>query len=92
MKKLFGTDGVRGVALSELSCPLAYNIGCATAITLGEIKENPFVVVGCDTRASSEAIAMSVMSGLCAYGANPCYICTVSTPCVSFITQKCLRV
>ncbi len=88
MKKLFGTDGARGVALSELSCPLAYNIGCAAAITLGEINKNPKVVIGCDTRASSETLAMSVMSGLCAYGASPCYIGTVSTPCVSYITQK----
>ena len=88
MKKLFGTDGARGIALTELSCPLAFSIGCATAITLGELKEAPRVVIGCDTRASSEALAMSVMSGLCAYGANPCYIGTVSTPCVSFITQK----
>lgn len=89
MKKLFGTDGIRGIALTDLTCDLAYRIGGATALVLqkyGYIA--PKILVGCDTRASSPILAMSLMSGLCSYGSDAQYLGVVSTPCVSYLTLK----
>ena len=89
MKKLFGTDGIRGVALNELTCDLAYRIGGAASLVLqkhGYVSHK--ILVGCDTRISSPILAMSLMSGLCAYGADAQYLGVVSTPCVSYLTVK----
>lgn len=89
MGRLFGTDGVRGKANSELTCELAMSIGRATATVLQKrngAKLN--VLIGCDTRLSSDMISMAIASGLCSSGANARYLGTVTTPAVAYLTRK----
>ena len=57
MGKLFGTDGIRGVANETLTCHLAYRVGQAAAISLGSFEgKRPKVVIGKDTRISSDML------------------------------------
>lgn len=89
MGRLFGTDGVRGVANSELPNELAYGLGRAGAYVLA--KENahkPTIIVGCDTRISSEMLSLSLISGICSVGANAIYVGVAPTPAISYLTRK----
>ena len=70
MGRLFGTDGARGVANSELTCELAMKIGRATAMVLTDsTHKRPRVLIGMDTRASSEMLEAAISAGLCSVGA-----------------------
>ena len=63
MGKLFGTDGVRGVANKELTTELAYKIGRAGAYVLaGELKHKPTIIIGKDTRISGDMLEASLIS------------------------------
>ena len=89
MARIFGTDGVRGVANKELTIELAMNLGKAGAYVL--TKENshkPTILVGCDTRISGEMLANALMSGICAVGANAVYVGVVPTPAIAYLTRK----
>lgn len=89
MGKLFGTDGIRGVANRQLTARLAYRIGQAAAIALhGGGAEKPFVVIGKDTRISSDMLEGAITAGLCACGANVHTLGVISTPAVALITVK----
>lgn len=89
MGRLFGTDGVRGIANSELTCELAMSIGRATATVLQKKDGTKLkVLVGCDTRSSSDMISMAISSGLCSSGANACFLGVVTTPAVAYLTRK----
>lgn len=71
MSRLFGTDGVRGVANEELSPMLAMQLGQAGAYVLTkENKHKPTIMVGCDTRISGDMLANALMAGACSVGAN----------------------
>ena len=71
MGRLFGTDGARGVANTELTCEMAMNIGRAAAMVLiNEEVEHPTVLIGKDTRLSSDMIEGALIAGLCSVGAN----------------------
>lgn len=89
MGRLFGTDGVRGIANDELTCELALSIGRATAVILKN-KEGraPSVIVGCDTRISSDMLASAIMAGLCSMGANALYLGVTATPAVAHLVKK----
>lgn len=57
MGRLFGTDGARGVAITELTCETAMNIGRAAAIVLTKrTKHKPTIFIGKDTRISSDVL------------------------------------
>ncbi|WP_099469151.1 phosphoglucosamine mutase [Konateibacter massiliensis] len=89
MGRLFGTDGVRGVANSELTIDLAMKLGQAGAYVL--TKENahkPTIIVGCDTRISGGMLANALMAGICSVGANAVYLGVVPTPAVAYLTRK----
>lgn len=89
MGRLFGTDGVRGVANSELTPDLAMKLGQAGAFVL--TKENahkPTILVGCDTRISGPMLANAIMAGICSVGANAVYIGVLPTPAVAYLTRK----
>lgn len=89
MARIFGTDGVRGIANKELTIELAMNLGKAGAYVL--TKENshkPTILVGCDTRISGEMLANALMSGICAVGANAVYVGVVPTPAIAYLTRK----
>ncbi|MEG2144977.1 MAG: phosphoglucosamine mutase, partial [Oscillospiraceae bacterium] len=88
MGRIFGTDGVRGVAGSELTAELALNIGRAAAMVLAkEKKHKPLVLVGRDTRISGTMLESAVSAGLCSVGADCCILGVVPTPAVSFLTE-----
>lgn len=89
MGRLFGTDGVRGIANTELTCTRALEIGRAVGTILTESREKkPVVVVGSDTRASSDMLISAVSAGLCSVGVDVVNLGVVSTPAVAIIIAK----
>ena len=89
MARLFGTDGVRGVANEELTPLLAMQLGQAGAYVLTkETNHKPTIMVGCDTRISGDMLANALMAGVCSVGANAVYVGVVPTPAVAYLTRK----
>lgn len=89
MGRLFGTDGVRGIANEELTPLLAMQLGQAGAYVLTKEKEHkPTIMVGCDTRISGDMLANALMAGACSVGANCVYVGILPTPAVAYLTQK----
>ena len=89
MSRLFGTDGVRGVANKELTPLLAMQLGQAGASVLTkETSHKPTIMVGCDTRISGDMLANALMAGICSVGANAVYVGVVPTPAVAYLTRK----
>src|SRR6202453_5178651 len=88
MKKLFGTDGIRAVAgQSPLDAPTVYAIGLALAKTLSAKTRTPRVLLGMDTRESSDWIAATLTAGLTASGASVESAGVITTPAVAFLTH-----
>ncbi len=89
MSRLFGTDGVRGVANEELTIDLAMKLGQAGAYVLTkEHAHKPTIMVGCDTRISGDMLANALMAGVCSVGANAVYVGVMPTPAVAYLTKK----
>lgn len=89
MARLFGTDGVRGVANEELTPLLAMQLGQAGAFVLTKENEHrPTIMVGCDTRVSGDMLANALMAGACSVGANVIYVGVLPTPAVAYLTRK----
>lgn len=89
MSRLFGTDGVRGVANDELTPLLAMQLGQAGAYVLTrENMHKPTIMVGCDTRISGDMLANALMAGICSVGANAVYVGVIPTPAVAYLTRK----
>ncbi len=88
MGRLFGTDGARGIANKELTCELAMNIGRAAAYVLTEkTTEKPKVLIGKDTRVSSNMLEMALAAGLCSVGADVVLVGFVPTPAIAFLVN-----
>ena len=89
MGRLFGTDGVRGVANEQLTCELAMQIGrAAAAVLLGNSRRRPVFVVGMDPRISSDMLCYALTAGLCSVGADVMLLGKVPTPAVAFLVGK----
>lgn len=89
MGRLFGTDGVRGIANTELTCERAMEIGRAAAAVLSsEGRRRPVFVIGSDTRASSEMLVNAITAGLCSVGADVIQLGVVPTPAVALLIGK----
>lgn len=89
MGRLFGTDGVRGIANTDLSCERALAIGRAAAMVLADgCRRRPVVAVGADTRTSSDMLACAAMAGLCSVGADVIDLGVVPTPAVAYLVGK----
>lgn len=89
MARMFGTDGVRGVAGTELTIELAMKLGQAGAYVLTKEKEHqPTIIVGCDTRISGGMLANALMAGVCSVGANAVYMGVIPTPAIAYLTRK----
>lgn len=89
MGRLFGTDGVRGIANRELTCEMAMNIGrAAAAVLTGDSRRRPIFVIGMDTRTSSDMLASAVMAGLCSFGADVIHLGVIPTPAVAYLVGK----
>lgn len=71
MGRIFGTDGAKGVAITELTCELAMNIGrAATVVMTRKVGKKPRIFVGKDTRISSDIIEAALCAGICSVGAD----------------------
>ena len=89
MARLFGTDGVRGVAGTELTIDLATKLGQAGAYVLTKEKSHqPTIIGGCDTRISGGMLANALMAGICSVGANAIYVGVAPTPAIAYLTRK----
>ena len=89
MGRLFGTDGARGIANKELTCELATNIGRAAAYVLTEkTTEKPVVLIGKDTRVSSNMLEMALAAGLCSVGADVVLVGFVPTPAIAYLVKE----
>lgn len=89
MSRMFGTDGVRGVAGTELTIELAMKLGQAGAYVLTKKKAHqPTIIVGCDTRISGGMLANALMAGICSVGANAIYAGVLPTPAIAYLTRK----
>ncbi|GIN13241.1 phosphoglucosamine mutase [Shouchella clausii] len=88
MGKYFGTDGVRGVANSELTPELAFKLGRAGGYVLTKEAAQPKVLIGRDTRISGEMLEASLVAGLLSIGAEVMRLGVISTPGVAFLTKQ----
>ncbi len=90
MGRLFGTDGARGIANTELTCELAMNIGRAAAMVLTDSGANkhPKILIGKDTRLSSDMLEGALIAGLCSVGADVVLLGAVPTPAVAYLIKK----
>jgi phosphoglucosamine mutase len=89
MGRLFGTDGVRGLAGRELTGELAYALGRAAVVALTEQGERrPHVTVGRDTRASGEFLEAALVAGICSAGGDALLLGVCTTPGVAFLTTQ----
>ena len=89
MHRLFGTDGVRGLANEALSCERATQIGRALGTLLSsQHKYRPKVLIGRDTRLSSPMLACALAAGLCSVGSDAVDLGVVPTPAVAHLVEK----
>lgn len=87
MSKLFGTDGVRGIANKELTCQLAYKLGRAGAYVLSKGGSKPKILIGKDSRISGDMLESALVSGICSVGADACSAGVISTPAIAYLTN-----
>ena len=89
MGRLFGTDGARGVANTEISCELAMNIGKAVAMVLTDTEgRRPKVLIGTDTRISKDMLEAAIACGLCSVGADVMTLGVIPTPAVAYLVNR----
>lgn len=89
MGKFFGTDGVRGVANRELTCELAIKLGRAAAKVLtGNCGHSAKILIGKDTRISSDMLENALLAGIASVGAEGISLGVVPTPAVSYLVKK----
>ncbi|MBQ9947108.1 MAG: phosphoglucosamine mutase, partial [Oscillospiraceae bacterium] len=90
MGRIFGTDGARGVAITELTCELAMDIGRAAAHVLTKACKNscPRILVGKDTRVSSDILEAALCAGLTSVGAEAVLLGVVPTPAVAHLVKQ----
>ena len=87
MGKLFGTDGVRGIANTGLTPELAYRIGRAAACLFGREHKNPVFIIGRDTRISGQMLEAALAAGICSVGGKAVLAGIVPTPAVAYLTR-----
>lgn len=88
MGRLFGTDGARGVAITELTCEMAMQIGRAAALVLTkETKHRAKIFIGKDTRISSDILEAALCAGICSVGAEAVKLGVVPTPAVAYLVR-----
>lgn len=88
MGRLFGTDGVRGVANEHLTPLLAYKLGRAGAYVLTKDEEKPQIVIGKDTRISGDMLEAALIAGICSVGVDVLKVGVIPTPGISFLTRE----
>jgi len=87
MARLFGTDGVRGVANQDLTCDLAFKLGQAGAYVLASNVHRPTILVGRDTRISGEMLEAALVAGICSMGGRAVQVGVLPTPAIAYLTR-----
>ena len=87
MGRLFGTDGVRGIANKALTPELAFNLGKAGAYVLKAKNDRPVVVIGKDTRISGDMLENALAAGILAVGGNVIKAGVIPTPAVAYLAR-----
>lgn len=88
MGRMFGTDGVRGIANTDLTSITAYNLGRAGAYVLTEGTHKPKILVAKDTRISGDMLEAALVAGILSVGAEAVILGVVPTPTVPHLTRK----
>lgn len=89
MGKLFGTDGIRGVVGENLTADLAFRVGQAVSTVLEEEKGiRPLILLGKDTRISSDMLESALMAGICSVGGDVMPVGTIPTPAVAYLAMQ----
>lgn len=88
MGRMFGTDGVRGIANKDLTSQMAYNLGRAGAYVLTEGAHKPKILVGKDTRISGDMLESALVAGILSVGAEAIILGVIPTPAVAHLTRK----
>ncbi len=88
MGKMFGTDGVRGVANKDLTPELAMKIGRYGAHVLARGRAGSRIVVGRDTRISGDMLEAALISGICSVGVDVLRVGILPTPAVAHLTRE----
>ncbi|MCE5203551.1 MAG: phosphoglucosamine mutase [Actinomycetia bacterium] len=86
MPRLFGTDGVRGIANADLPPELAFKLGQAAGRFLAD-KGRGSIVVGTDTRRSGDMLEAAVVAGICSAGSDAVRVGVMPTPAVAYLTR-----
>ena len=87
MARMFGTDGVRGIANRDLTCDLAFKLGQASAYVLASDVHRPTILVGRDTRISGEMLESALVAGICSVGARAVLADVLPTPAIAYLTR-----
>ena len=89
MGRIFGTDGVRGIAVKELTVELCLQIGKVLAFIMGQsARRSPSIVIGKDTRLSSDVLENALCAGICSAGGDAVCLGVVPTPAVAFLVKR----
>ncbi|MCL6471453.1 MAG: phosphoglucosamine mutase [Firmicutes bacterium] len=86
MARLFGTDGVRGIANQELTAEMAFKLGQAGAFVLSRGKGGTFVI-GKDTRISGDMLEAAIAAGICSVGSHVVKVGVLPTPAIAYLTK-----
>lgn len=87
MGRLFGTDGVRGIANAELMPEVAFKLGKAGAFVLGKEQEVPVVLIGKDTRISGDMLEDALSAGILSMGGNVIKVGVLPTPAIAYLVK-----
>ena len=87
MGRLFGTDGVRGIANRDLNCELAFKIGAVGACALTNEVHSPRILIGMDTRRSGEMLAAALTAGICSVGGDVLQVGVLPTPALAYLVR-----
>lgn len=90
MGRIFGKDGMRAIAVTDLTCELAMQIGRAAAAVLASHKgDKPRILIGKDVRNSSDTIEAAVCAGICSAGVDAELLGEVPTPLLAWYIREC---
>lgn len=88
MTRMFGTDGVRGIANKELTAEIAFKLGRAGAYVLTNGTHKPKILVGMDTRISGDMLGSALVAGIMSVGAQAVVLGIIPTPAVAYLTRE----
>jgi phosphoglucosamine mutase len=88
MGKLFGTDGVRGIANTELTPEMAFVLGRAATYLFGKDHNQPVFIIGRDTRISGQMLEAALAAGICSAGGKAVAVGVAPTPAVAYLARK----